>query len=573
MRWILPVLLPLMLTLLLPSAAIAQHRGVPETATSGDWPRFPVSPSDFENMNGMDQWLSPAVEFGPGERASLALVRFSVFDQQSRIVAISDHGESELPLPQVALFAGNVVGRPDSSAFLSVSPFGVYGTVEIGSDRFLISSGPSNSGFATLIFDPADVPAEMLQMTEFACGVDTSAFVPRAAQAPREGTAGGWPCRYARIAVETDYEYLANPFGGNQSAATAYVATLFGAVSQIYARDVNTRIYVSYLRLWTTSNDPWTGGDTPAQLDQFRIYWNDNMEGEFRHLTHFLSARGLGGGVAYLDALCNFSIRYGLSANLAGYFPYPIQNNNSQNWDLMVVSHEIGHNFGAPHTHDMGIDYCAYGDCSVTPNGTIMSYCHLCSGGMSNVRMEFHPRTINEAIMPFVENEAPCNLEVVPPIFITQPAGANPACGQTLALHSEAVTLGPIVYRWRRNGVDLVNGGRIGGATTTNLTITNLNAADSGNYTLVATSICDQTTSSQAAVVSVQCYTRGDCNCDGAVDNFDVDAFVLALVNPLGYVLDYPGCSTLSADVNNDGSVTNLDIDPFISCLISGGCP
>ncbi|MBL8880584.1 MAG: immunoglobulin domain-containing protein, partial [Phycisphaerales bacterium] len=86
------------------------------------------------------------------------------------------------------------------------------------------------------------------------------------------------------------------------------------------------------------------------------------------------------------------------------------------------------------------------------------------------------------------------------------------------------------LYRWRRNGIDLVNGGRISGASTTNLTITNLSAADSGNYVLAATSICDQTTTSQTAVINVRCFTRGDCNCDGAVDNFDVDAFVLALV-------------------------------------------
>ncbi|MBL8880583.1 MAG: hypothetical protein JNG88_15830 [Phycisphaerales bacterium] len=425
MRWTASILLTFAFTVFAPAAVIAQQRGDVDSASPNDWPRFPVSASDFAEFNRLETWTSPPVDLGAEGIATLAFVRFNVFDADTRIILADGAGQSELLLPEVALFAGAVAGRPDSNAFLSVSPFGVYGYVEIGARRRTISSGPSESGAPTLIFDPADVPADMMQMSEFTCGTDTSAFMPRGPRAPREGTAGAPPCRYARIAVETDYEYLANPFGGNQSAATAYVATLFGAVSQIYARDVNTRIYVSYLRLWTTPNDPWTGGDTPSQLDQFRIYWDDNMDGEFRHLTHFLSARGLGGGIAYLDALCHFSIRYGLSANLAGYFPYPIQNNSSQNWDLMVVSHEIGHNFGAPHTHDMGIDYCAYGDCSVTPNGTIMSYCHLCSGGMANVRMEFHPRTINEAIMPYVENEAPCNLEVIPPIFIAGGATAS----------------------------------------------------------------------------------------------------------------------------------------------------
>ena len=282
--------------------------------------------------------------------------------------------------------------------------------------------------------------------------------------------------------------------------------------------------------------------------------------------------RALGGGVAYLNALCVFSIRYGLSANMAGYFPYPIQNNHPQNWDLMVVAYEIGHNFGAPHTHDMGIDYCAYGDCSVTPNGTIMSYCHLCSGGMANVRMEFHARTINEEMMPFIENEAPCNLVVVPPIFTVQPTNANPLCGATVVLHSEAVTLGPIVYRWRKNGVDLSDGPFVSGATTTTLTLTDVSEADSGNYVLSATSICEQTTTSAVAAVTPRCFLRGDCNCDGTIDNFDLDAFVLALINPLSFSIEYPQCDPLAADINGDGVVTNFDIDPFVLCLTSE-CP
>ena len=66
---------------------------------------------------------------------------------------------------------------------------------------------------------------------------------------------------------------------------------------------------------------------------------------------------------------------------------------------------------------------------------------------------------------------------------------------------------------------------------------------------------------------------RGDCNCDGLVNNFDIDPFVLAISDPNAYGLAYPGCDILSADIDENGLVNNFDIDPFVLCLTNGGCP
>jgi probable HAF family extracellular repeat protein len=64
----------------------------------------------------------------------------------------------------------------------------------------------------------------------------------------------------------------------------------------------------------------------------------------------------------------------------------------------------------------------------------------------------------------------------------------------------------------------------------------------------------------------------GDLNCDGVVNNFDIDPFVLALTNPAGYQAAFPACNINNADVNNDGAINNFDIDPFVICL-TNGCP
>jgi hypothetical protein len=60
----------------------------------------------------------------------------------------------------------------------------------------------------------------------------------------------------------------------------------------------------------------------------------------------------------------------------------------------------------------------------------------------------------------------------------------------------------------------------------------------------------------------------GDANCDGVVNNFDINAFVLALTNPTSYLQQY-GCP-VNADVNGDGAIDNFDINAFVDVL-SGG--
>lgn len=59
----------------------------------------------------------------------------------------------------------------------------------------------------------------------------------------------------------------------------------------------------------------------------------------------------------------------------------------------------------------------------------------------------------------------------------------------------------------------------------------------------------------------------GDLNCDGFVNTFDIDAFVLALTDPAGYAAAYPRCDSTLADANDDGSVNAFDIDSFVNLL------
>lgn len=67
-------------------------------------------------------------------------------------------------------------------------------------------------------------------------------------------------------------------------------------------------------------------------------------------------------------------------------------------------------------------------------------------------------------------------------------------------------------------------------------------------------------------------FVYGDANCDGVRDNFDIDSFVLALLNKTAWEQQYAGCLPDRLDTSANGAFNNFDIDPFVDLLI-GSAP
>ncbi len=190
----------------------------------------------------------------------------------------------------------------------------------------------------------------------------------------------------ADIAIESDFETFTY-YNGTLNA-TNYILRLMSPVSAIYTRDMNIKLQVNYLRVWETSADPYPDATSSnTLLNAFRSYWNSNMSSVQRTLAHYIATRPGGlGGIAWLNALCaspTSGFGYAFS-DIDGTF----NNLPTYSWDVMVVSHETGHNFGSPHTHSCNwpggaIDSCyavegsCYSGPAIARVGTIMSYCHL----------------------------------------------------------------------------------------------------------------------------------------------------------------------------------------------------
>lgn len=64
-------------------------------------------------------------------------------------------------------------------------------------------------------------------------------------------------------------------------------------------------------------------------------------------------------------------------------------------------------------------------------------------------------------------------------------------------------------------------------------------------------------------------YPPADMNCDTFVGPPDIEAFILALLDPSAYQAQFPLCNRFNADMNGDGFVNGADIQGFIRVIIS----
>jgi hypothetical protein len=89
-----------------------------------------------------------------------------------------------------------------------------------------------------------------------------------------------------------------------------------------------------------------------------------------------------------------------------------------------------------------------------------------------------------------------------PPVITVQPQGLTVVAGNPATFTVTASGSGTLSYQWRKGGVDLSDGGIISGATTATLTLSNVQLADAGSYSVLVRNAGGSLTS-DAAVLQV----------------------------------------------------------------------
>lgn len=186
-----------------------------------------------------------------------------------------------------------------------------------------------------------------------------------------------------KVSFEMDYE-LFRRNNSSENLTNNWMTAVFNNIKTLYAND-GISVSLASVFIWVIQ-DPYVNNTTSnANLDQFRTQ-AVAFDGDVAQLIGI--DPGGQGGLAFLSGLCG-----GLNVSYCDvdleFEEVPIFS-----WTVEAMTHELGHQFGSPHTHacawngnNTPIDVCGvmagYDEgCTVGPvpyeeQGTIMSYCHL----------------------------------------------------------------------------------------------------------------------------------------------------------------------------------------------------
>ena len=341
-----------------------------------------------------------------GQTVDLELERFHVeLASAHAVVSYTDSHNKIISQPTFNLgdavqFRGGIIGDEKSKVFLSFSSTANAGILVTSNGKtYVMSDGEVDARGPIVITSMSELPPGIIQWKPLVCQTDTSAAFHSDENTTRALVN---QCKIATVYIETDYQ-LFKKLGNNQTALTNYILQMMGAANIIYYKDLQVDLRLAGWFIYTTDASDGFGAytDSSSALNAVLSKWQAAPYNTYsRTLVSYLSSQNTGGGVALLSQLCSKTLGFSMCGNLDGAFPYPLSLRSSQNWDIMVFCHELGHNFSAPHTHDLGLDNCytssGLGSCLAPDSnyppigGTIMSYCHQCPGNMSNINMIFH---------------------------------------------------------------------------------------------------------------------------------------------------------------------------------------
>jgi subtilisin-like proprotein convertase family protein len=288
--------------------------------------------------------------------------------------------ELQAQYPNMKTYKGQGIDNPSETIRFSITPKGfhamflgtAYGTQFI--DPFSVE------GNVYTVYSKKDLKARDF---EFECAVIDDELYDRPLN--NESTfarnADDGILRDYRIAIAATQEYT-NYHGGTVAGAMAAMVVTMNRVNGIYERDLSitmTMVPNSNI-IFTSEPDGFDNNNAGTLIGQSQSIINANIGAANYDIGHTFSTGG--GGLAGLGVTCNnFQKASGITGS-----PNP----EGDPYDIDFVAHELGHQFGAPHTFNGTVGSCSGGNRSSQnayepgSGSTIMAYAGIC--GSDNIQ-------------------------------------------------------------------------------------------------------------------------------------------------------------------------------------------
>lgn len=466
-----------------------------------------------------------------GQETILELERKEVVTADFKVTESGQPGKAAAYQPGV-YYQGHIRALPKSIVAISFFKAEVMGTILLENTVFSFGKHDPKENLPAnvykLINENALLTAVGTSSLPSLCGTaddisaelsETMSRLSASAVNPEEPTTGALLSDVIKIYFECDQKMYLDR-GSSTTATVNYVTSLFNIVQTLYTNEqINTQI--SEVFVWTTAD----GYPTNSSFSALAAFGNRRGPNPINgNIAQLLSTNTNNlGGIAWLDVLCDVPTFVASQGTYVGPISYSNIGNSfaafpTYSWTTMVVTHELGHNIGSPHTQSCSwpggaLDNCyqTEGGCPAGPapinGGTIMSYCHLTSSGI-NFNNGFgtlpgnliRDRVSNATCLTAGGGGGPCDLSVSPTSINYATAGGS----QIITITSASAWTAFDDASWLT--LTSTSGG--GNATITATALANTGVARTATITVTCGATTRTITVSQAGVPSCTLSTN-----------------------------------------------------------------
>ena len=360
------------------------------------------------NINELKSSLNTASKISSNKNTATQIIKFpnSEGELEEFIVKESSILEPayQLKYPNIRTYVGQNIKNPSSTISFSITPQGLH-AMTLSSKTGTQFIDPYSENNTYIVYDKGNLPA---LKKEFRCLVPNDLIMSRetSKNSKSQRNANDSKLRTFRLALASTIEYSQfhwqaaglngfNTVEERKAAVLAAMVVTMNRVNTIFQRDLAIKMtLVDNSNLIFILSDNFTNNDANLLIDESQTEIDAAATSTpFTYdIGHTFSTGG--GGLAQLNSPCVSGIKAQGITGLSS----PV----GDSYDIDFVAHELGHQFGAPHTFNGDAGNCAGGNRTASnayepgSGSTIMAYAGICTpqNVQNNSDAYFHQKSI-----------------------------------------------------------------------------------------------------------------------------------------------------------------------------------